>query len=167
MIDLSKLVTELDIHELHKLHNKIKKELYNRSEEKKQQILLEQKQRIENIKHHKSLVKYISNELGYDITIKSRRNKYVMIRHALYVYFAEHELNKCTIVDIARIFNQCHSTIIQNRRTALKLKDTQHYDYIIAEGKVHQLINNFKNKNNAKQEFNEIVEPVSTKNHTY
>lgn len=139
-MELEKM-TNLEIRELvHRLNAEIKKrgEKYNRMLRIKKDI------RDENYSTAKELISYISQELGYNILIKSRKVHYVMLRHALFLYFRNLDnYQRCTVLEYGKLLNCNHSTFIVNARTAQNLRDSKHFEYLMAEDKLTQLINQF------------------------
>jgi len=137
---------EMTNKDLRNLYYKVKAEIERRGSEYKRMLKEQQNMKNINYNYTKELLEYMSKQLGYDVRIKSRKREYVMFRHALYLYFRNLENSKrCTILDYADLLNCNHSTIIFNSKTAQDLKDTQHYDYVIAENRLTQLINQFNN----------------------
>jgi hypothetical protein len=152
--------------DLRNLFHKVKGEIERRGKEYKRMLKEQQYMKNINYNYTKELLAFINKELGYDICIKSRKREYVMFRHALYLYFRNLENSKrCTILDYADLLKCNHSTIIFNSKTAQDLKDTNNYDYIIAEDKLTQLINKFNNlkqNQNGEQKSSQSTQQVST-----
>ena len=156
---------EMNNKDLRNLYYKVKQEIDRRGTEYSKMLKEQKNMRNINYQDTKDLIQYINKQYGYDVRIKSRKREYVMTRHALYLYFRNLENSKrCSILDYADLLNCNHSTIIFNSKTAQDLKDTNHYDYVIAENRLTQVINQFLNQKqnqNAKQKSTPGIKQVS------
>jgi hypothetical protein len=162
---------EMTNKDLRNLFHKVKGEIERRGSEYKRMLKEQQNMKNINYNYTKELLEYMSKQLGYDVRIKSRKREYVMFRHALYLYFRNLEnAKRCTILDYADLLNCNHSTIIFNSKTAQDLKDTNHYDYVIAENRLTQLINQFNNlkqNQNGEQKSSKSTQQVPATCKTY
>jgi len=149
--------------ELRELVYKLNLEIQKRGEKYNRMMRFNKTLRQHNYNMTKELIEFLSQELGYNILIKSRKVNYVMIRHALYLYFRNLDNNqRCTILEYAEILNCNHSTIIFNARTAQNLKDSNDFEYLMAEDKLTQLINKFLilKQNQNEQKFAKSTQQV-------
>lgn len=154
----------MNLFELLEIQKQVKVELTKYNEYKA--LLKKEQMQLRNERNEviKKLIQFINAELGFDIALKTRKTKYVMLRHAFYLNVLNDIDLQTKIVDLSAIFNCNHATIIANKKTALSLKQIGHSDYITAEITINQLINQFKTKQNAKQELAESIEQLSETN---
>lgn len=149
--------------ELREIIHRINIEIQKRGEKYNRMMRINKTIRQHNYDTTKELLDFISEELGYNVLIKSRKIKYVMTRHALYLYFRNlDDYQRCSLLEYAKLLNCNHSTIIFNAKTAQNLKDSNNFDYLMAEDRLTQIISKFLilKQNQNEQKFAKSTQQV-------
>lgn len=91
----------------------------------------------------KGLIDYVSNEMGYDITLKNRQPKYTFVRFFISNYI-NNKYNKLPLLDIAILIGVSdHSTVIYGMSQHKIMSNQNIALYDIISDKVKKIIKHF------------------------